>query len=112
MPTLATGRRLVLSPGRDGAVRVSGSVEVANRAVPLSADASLSVEGDALRISPESFHTGSGALDAASRYLLGKRFQLLVPLGTLPFGHNLTGVRADPDGLHLTATGTDILLEP
>jgi hypothetical protein len=108
----ATGRRLVLSPGRDGAVRVSGTVEVANQAVPLSADASLSVEGDALRISPESFHTGSGALDAASRFLLGKRFQLLVPLGTLPFGHNLTGVRADRDGLHLTATGTDILLEP
>jgi len=37
---------------------------------------------------------------------------LLVPLGTLPFGHNLTGVRADRGGLHLTATGTDILLEP
>ena len=108
----ATGRRLVLAPGRDGAVRISGSVEVANQTVPLSADATLSVEGDALRISPESFHTGSGALDAASRFLLGKRFQLLVPLGTLPFGHNLTGVRADPDGLHLTATGTDILLEP
>ena len=108
----ATGRRLVLAPGRDGAVRVSGSVEVANQTVPLSAVATLSVEGDALRISPESFHTGSGALDAASRYLLGKRLHLLVPLGTLPFGHDLTGVRADPEGLHLTATGTDILLEP
>ena len=108
----ATGRRLVLSPGRDGAVRVSGSVEVANRAVPLSADASLSVEGDALRISPETLNTGSGSLDAASRLLLGKRLRLLVPLGTLPFGHQLTGVSADPDGVHLTATGTDIVVEP
>jgi hypothetical protein len=108
----ATGRRLVLAPGRDGAVKVTGSVEVANQTVPLSADATLSVEGDALRISPESFHTGSGSLDTASRYLLGKRLHLLVPLGTLPFGHNLTGVRADRDGLHLTATGTDVLLEP
>jgi hypothetical protein len=108
----ATGRRLVVAPGRDGAVRVTGSVEVANQTVPLSADAALSVEGDALRISPESFHTGSGSLDAASRYLLGKRLHLLVPLGTLPFGHDLTGVRANPDGLHLTAIGTDIQLEP
>jgi hypothetical protein len=108
----ATGRRLSLAPGRDGAVRVTGNVEIANQTVPLSADATLSVEGDALRISPESFHTGSGSLDAASRYLLGKRLHLLVPLGTLPFGHNLTGVRADPEGLHLTVTGTDVLLEP
>jgi hypothetical protein len=36
----------------------------------------------------------------------------LVPLGTLPFGHQLTGVSADADGVHLTATGTDIVVEP
>ena len=108
----ATGRRLSLAPGQDGAVRVAGTVEIANQSVPLSAEATLSVEGDALRISPESLNTGSGSLDAASRLLLGKRLTLLVPLGTLPFGHQLTGVSADPDGLHLTATGTDILLEP
>ena len=45
-------------------------------------------------------------------YCWGERLRLLVPLGTLPFGHQLTGVRADPDGVHLTATGTDILVEP
>lgn len=108
----ATGRRLSLTPGPDGAVRISGNIEIANQTVPLSADATLSVEGDALRISPVSLKTGSGSLDAASQLLLGQRLRLLVPLGTLPFGHQLTGVRADPDGVHLTATGTDILLEP
>jgi hypothetical protein len=108
----ATGRRLSLAPGRDGAVRVTGNVEIANQTVPLSADATLSVEGDALRISPESLNTGSGSLDAASRLLLGKRLRLLVPLGTLPFGHQLTGARADADWVHLTATGTDIVVEP
>jgi LmeA-like phospholipid-binding len=108
----ATGRRLELAPGRDGAVRVTGNVEVANQSVPLSADATLSVEGDALRISPENLDTGSGSLDAASRLLLGKRLRILVPLGTLPFGHHLTGVRADPDGVHLTAMGTGIVVQP
>jgi hypothetical protein len=108
----ATGRRLVVSAGRDGAVRVKGNVEIANQNVPLSADATLSVEGDALRISPESLNMGSGSLDAASRLLLGRRLRLLVPLGTLPFGHQLTGARADPDGVHLTAMGTDIVVEP
>jgi LmeA-like phospholipid-binding len=108
----ATGRRLALAPGRDGTVRISGDVEIANQTVPLSADAALSVEGDALRISPESLSTGSGSLDAASRLLLGQRLRLLVPLGTLPFGHHLTGVRAGADRVHLTATGTDIVVEP
>jgi len=108
----ATGRRLTLAPGRDGTVRLSGSVDVLNQRVPVSADATLSVEDDVLRISPQSFDTGSGSLDAAGRLLLGKRLTLLVPLGTLPFGHHLTGVTADPEGVHLTAEGTDILVEP
>jgi len=108
----ATGRRLTLAPGRDGTVRLSGSVDVLNQRVPVSADATLSVEDDVLRISPQSFDTGSGSLDAAGRLLLGKRLTLLVPLGTLPFAHHLTGVTADPEGVHLTAEGTDILVEP
>ncbi|HET9563825.1 MAG TPA: LmeA family phospholipid-binding protein, partial [Mycobacterium sp.] len=108
----ATGRRLTLAPGPDGTVRISGNLGIANQTVPLSADATLSVEGDALRISPVSLNTGSGSLDAASQLLLGQRLRLLVPLGTLPFGHQLTGVQADSDGVHLTATGTDIVLEP
>jgi hypothetical protein len=107
-----TGRRLTVAPGRDGTVRVSGNVEIVNQTVPLSADATLSVEGDALRISPESLNTGSGSLDAASRLLLRNRLRLLVPLGTLPFGHQLTGARADSDGVHLTATGSDIVVQP
>jgi LmeA-like phospholipid-binding len=90
----ATGRRLVVGPGRDGAVRVTGKVDVANQTVPISADATLSAEGDALRL------------------LLAKRLRLLVPLGTLPFGHQLTGVQADSDGIHLTAMGTDIVVQP
>jgi hypothetical protein len=108
----ATGRRLTLAPGGDSTVRLSGSVDVLNQRVPVSADATLSVEDDVLRISPQSFDTGSGSLDAAGRLLLGKRLTLLVPLGTLPFGHHLTGVTADPEGVHLTAEGTDILVEP
>jgi hypothetical protein len=108
----ATGRRLTLAPGRDGTVRLSGNVDVLNQRVPVSADATLSVEDDVLRISPQSFDTGSGSLDAAGRLLLGKRLTLLVPLGTLPFAHHLTGVTADPEGMHLTAEGTDILVEP
>ena len=108
----ATGRGLTLAPGRDGTVMVSGNVDILNQSVPVSAEAMLAVEGDALRVSPERLNTGSGSLDAASRVLLGRRLRLIIPLGTLPFGHRLTGVRADSDGVHLSAEGTGILLEP
>lgn len=108
----ATGRRLELAPGPDGTVRLTGVVEIANQSVPVSADATLSVEDDVLRISPESIDTGSGSLQAASRLVLGKRLRLIVPFGTLPFGHHLTGAGADSEGLHLTAEGTDIILRP
>ena len=108
----ATGRRLELAPGPNGTVRLTGVVDIANQSVPVSADATLSVEDDVLRISPESLDMGSGSLRAASRLLLGKRLNLIVPFGTLPFGHRLTGVRADSEGLHLTAEGTGIILRP
>ena len=65
-----------------------------------------------LRISPQSLDIGSGSLRAASRLLLGQRLDLIVPLGTLPFGHRLTGVQADSEGVHLTAEGTGIILRP
>ncbi len=108
----ATGRRLELASGPNGTVKLSGIVDIANQSVPVSADATLSVEDDVLRISPESLDTGAGSLRAVSRLLLGKRLRLIVPLGTLPFGHHLTGVRADSEGLHLTAEGTGIILRP
>jgi hypothetical protein len=108
----ATGRRLTLAPGPDGTVRITGNVEILNQSVPVSANATLSVQDDVLRISPQSLNTGSGSLDAASRLLLGRRLTLLMPLGTLPFGHRLTGVRADSEGVHLNAEGTGILIQP
>ena len=108
----ATGRRLELAPGPSGTVRLSGIIDIANQSVPVSADATLSVEDDVLRISPESLDTGSGSLRAASRLLLGKRLRLIVPFGTLPFGHRLTAVRADSEGLHLTAEGSGIVIQP
>jgi hypothetical protein len=108
----ATGRRLTLSPGRDGAVTLNGEVTVLNQKVPISADVTLWVEDDVLRISPQNLNAGSAALNSASRLLLRQRLTLTIPLGTLPFGHRLTGVQADEDGVHITSEGTGILLEP
>jgi hypothetical protein len=109
---VATGRPLTLASGSDGTVTLSGDVTVLNRKVPVSADVTLWVEDDVLRMSPKKLNAGSAALDTVSRLLLRQRLTLTIPLGTLPFGHRLTGVQADADGVHITTEGTGILLEP
>jgi hypothetical protein len=108
----ATGRRLQVARGPGGTVRVTGTVDVLNQKVPVSADAELWVEDDTLRISPQNLATGSGSLDTASRLLLGQRLRLIVPLGALPFGHRVTGAQADSEGVHLTAEGSGIVVQP
>jgi hypothetical protein len=108
----ATGRRLTVGPDRDGSVTLAGKVTVLTRSVPVSADGTLWVKEDLLRISPHNFAAGPASLDAASRLLLRQRLTLTIPLGTLPFGHRLTGVGADPAGVHITAEGAAILIEP
>jgi len=108
----ATGRRLEVASGPNGTVRIKGNVEFLNQSVPVAADATLMVEDDVLRVAPERLDTGSGSLDAASQVLLGRRLRLIVPLGALPFGHHLTGVTADSEGVHLTAEGSGIVLQP
>ena len=109
----ATGRKLRLSPGSDGTVTLSGNVNIAG-SEPASLRRRHLVGGRRCCYGFRHRTSASGAvsLDAASRLLLRQRQTLTVPLGTLPFGHHLTGVQADHEGVHLTATGTDIVLEP
>src|SRR3712207_1280278 len=101
----ATGRPLQLAPAENGEARLTGVVDVLSQRVQVSATATLSVANEALRITPREVNTGSTTLDQASRLLLGQRLSLSVPLGTLPFGHQLTNVAASADGIHLRAEG-------
>jgi hypothetical protein len=109
----ATGRPLRLSAGPDGrTVTISGTVSVLGQTLQASADVDLSVDNGALHLSPQQIDTGSSTLDQASRLLLRQRLTLTVPLGALPFGHTLTAVTADPDGLRVSAEGASIIVEP
>jgi LmeA-like phospholipid-binding len=108
----ATGRPLQLAPAAEGEVSITGSVDVLGRQVQVNALVALSVADDTLRISPRQINTGSVNLDQASRLLLGQRLTLSVPLGTLPFGHQLTSVTASGDAIRLQAQGTAIIVQP
>jgi LmeA-like phospholipid-binding len=108
----ATGRPLQLAPAENGQVHTTGSVDILGRTVSVRATEQLSVADETLRITPRQIDTGVTNLDQASRLLLGQRLSLTVPLGTLPFGHQLTEVTTDADGVRLRAEGAGIVVQP
>lgn len=107
-----TGRPLRVEPRPDGSLEVRGTVNVLGREVQAEADLELSVQEELLRLTPGRIDTGSTALDRASRLLLTQRLTLTVPLGTLPFGHQLTAIEAGPEQLDLRADGRGVVLQP
>ena len=107
-----TGRPLRLSPGEGGLVEVNGTVDVLGNQVDARAQLELSVLSGTLRMSPRRIETGDQVLDAASRLLLRQRFTLPVPMGTLPFGHELTQVSADAVGVRVAAESYGVIVDP
>jgi hypothetical protein len=107
-----TGRQLEVAPGNGGEVVLSGTVDVLSKRVPVRATATLSVAGEAVRITAGELDTGLTRLDQAERLLLSQRLALTVPLGTLPFGHELRTVTVAQDAIHLKAQGNAIVLQP
>lgn len=108
----ATGRPLQLAPGEGDEIQLTGTVDVLSQQVEVNATVSLSVVEETLRIIPRQIDTGSVTLSRASRLLLGQRLRLTVPLGTLPFGHQLTSVAASTEGIRLRAEGSAIIVQP
>lgn len=108
----ATGRPFRVAPAADGELRVDGTVDVLGRQVRATADVRLAVQGEILRLEPGPIDTGSTTLGQASRLLLTQRLTLSVPLGTLPFGHQLTGIQPGSDVIELEAEGYGVVLRP
>jgi hypothetical protein len=107
-----TGRPLQLAPAGNGEARLTGVVDVLGQRIQVSAAVTLSVADDALRITPRQINTGNATLNQATRLLLGQRLTLSVPLGTLPFGHQLKSAAVTADGVQLQAEGAAIVVQP
>jgi hypothetical protein len=108
----ATGGSLQLAPGENDQTRLTGTVDVLSQRIQVSATVSLSVVDETLRVTPRQIDTGSTTLSRASRLLLGQRLRLTVPLGTLPFGHQLTTVAVSGQDIRLRAEGSAIIVQP
>ena len=91
-------------------LRLAGSVRVLGRDVSGSALSRLTVDDGEVVVTAESFDVGS---DLASRLLtraLEGRFDVRVPVGTLPYGLRVDDVAVQPDGLAVTARTTGAVL--
>ena len=107
-----TGREVRLARTDDGQVQMRGFFSVLGQTVQATADVELSVDGNQLRITPGDIDTAGASLSPVRRLLLQQRLTFTVPLDTLPFGQNLTGLTVVEDGLRLTAEGRTIILRP
>jgi len=107
-----TGRPLTVAPGRGGDVALTGTLEVLGQDVDASVDAALAARDGRLEVSPTQLRTGADGLDRASRLLLQQRLTFVVPLQSLPFGLEVTGIDVGEQGLLVHARGRGVVLEP
>lgn len=108
----ATGRPLTISRAADGLIELTGSTQVLNKRLSVRTEVQLTVTDAELRLTPQQIDTGGTVLGSAARALLVQRLTLSVPLGTLPFGHQLTEVTPGPEALQIRAEGSGIVVQP
>jgi hypothetical protein len=96
----------------DGGVRVTASLTVLGRTVSASALSSVRLDGDDIVVTARSVSVEGGSSAALEAALAG-RLDLRVPVGRMPYGLELTGVRVSSSGLVLSArTEATVLTSP
>lgn len=104
------GRRLTVSPEGDR-LRVQGRVRVLRQDLTASALSRLTVDGDVVVVSAESYDVGGRLADRIVTRAVGDRLDLRLDLGGLPYGLQVDAVRVRPDGVAVTATAAGAVLE-
>jgi hypothetical protein len=92
---------LTIEPA-EGGVRVTGRVTVLGQSVRATALSRLSLRGDRIAVTARSLTVLGQSTPAVVNALAGV-LDLLVPVGTLPYGLHLTDLRATAEGVLLTA---------
>lgn len=91
------------------ALQVTARVTVLGRSVTGTAVAALALRGGVLSFTARSA-TVTGGASAAVRALVARALAFRVPVGELPFGLSLDGVRVTRDGLRLQASSGPTVL--
>ena len=103
-------RRLSLSPGPDGLLRVTGSVSALGKTVSASALSSVKLSGANVVVTAQRFEVGAAPANRVLTAALGKRLDFTARIGALPYGLKLTGVRITSEGVVASATAKDTVL--
>lgn len=112
MTAAVADRGLRVGPAGGGLVRVTGTLRVLGRELEASAVSRATVEGGEVVVTAERFEVGSTTADALVSRALGDRLDVRVPVGQLPYGLALTGVRVGGDGIVLDAEAGATVLAP
>ncbi|HWG92909.1 MAG TPA: DUF2993 domain-containing protein [Mycobacteriales bacterium] len=105
-------RGLRLSPAGGGLVRVTGSVRVLGRDLEASAVSRPELVDGAVVVTAERFEVGNEVADAVLTRALGDRLDVRLDIAALPYGLELTSLRAGGDGIVLQARSDGAVLQP
>ena len=97
-----SGRSLQLGPANDGGLELTGSVDVAGQPIAVRTNATLSVTDGGVSVTPG--QNGGGAN-------LGQLLAFTVPVGELPFGHQLRNATPKESGIELEAQAEGVVLQ-
>lgn len=99
---------ITYADGGNGTVAVSGTLEALGQQFEVTGIAALEAQGNTVTVVPQEISTGNDNLDAAAERLLAG--QLVFQAGGLPANVGLTGARGGPDGIVVTASGSNLTL--
>ncbi len=102
-------RALTVSQAGDR-VRVRGSVRVLGRTLAASAVSAVTVEGDEVVVTAESFQVGNSVADAVVSRALRGRLDLRIAVGNLPYGLAVQDALVGADGVTVRAVSRDAVL--
>lgn len=105
------GGDTTLRPEGDG-LRITRTVEVAGQTFPVSAVGTVHLDGRTLTVDVQkAAAVGVQVPDflvQQASHLLDLRYEI----PQLPYGLHLTEVRVEPDGVHVSVTASDVVLQP
>ncbi len=107
-----TGRLIVLSPGQEDTVQLSGTVDIFGTEVEYATQVDVSVRDSSLVLVPGTITTQGANLTDAGKTLLLQRLRLTIPMTDLPFGHQLVSATPNDRGISVVATGESVVVRP
>ncbi|MFC4562693.1 DUF2993 domain-containing protein [Nocardiopsis mangrovi] len=111
LPYSELQRRLpegIVIENEDGSPRMTGDFAEGGYSVPVSAELEVAISDDTITMSPTDIQIDESPFDIAA--VAQERLTLAFPVPQLPFGLQVTGIEALPNGVEVSAEGTEVPL--